>query len=68
MRNSEKIKIKEAILKTLELLGLGAAKIILFGSRARGDFSKYSDYDILIITKKKLSRTSHHVFNLNIQR
>jgi len=26
--------------------------IILFGSRARGDFSKYSDYDFLIITEK----------------
>ncbi|RLF92200.1 nucleotidyltransferase domain-containing protein, partial [Thermococci archaeon] len=26
-------------------------RIILFGSRARGDFSKESDWDILIIAK-----------------
>ncbi len=25
-------------------------RIILFGSRARGDFDKYSDYDLLIVT------------------
>lgn len=30
-------------------------KIILFGSRARGDFSKGSDYDILIIVERTLS-------------
>ncbi len=28
------------------------SNVILFGSRARGDFSKKSDYDILLITKK----------------
>ena len=27
-------------------------RIILFGSRARGDFKKDSDYDILIVAKK----------------
>ncbi len=31
-------------------------KIILFGSRARGDFSEYSDYDILIVTKEKIEK------------
>jgi len=29
-------------------------KIILFGSRARGDFSEGSDHDVLIIVKKTL--------------
>jgi len=28
-----------------------SSKIILFGSRARKDFSRFSDYDILIITE-----------------
>jgi len=27
-------------------------KVILFGSRARGDFQKDSDYDLLIVAKK----------------
>ncbi|MBK8493534.1 MAG: nucleotidyltransferase domain-containing protein [Saprospirales bacterium] len=33
-----------------------AAKVILFGSRARGDFHTDSDWDFLILTKKKVSR------------
>ena len=36
------------------------AEIILFGSRARGDFHKESDWDFLILTKKK---ESHHLRN-----
>ena len=27
----------------------GVVAIILFGSRARGDYDKYSDYDILVV-------------------
>jgi predicted nucleotidyltransferase len=30
-------------------------KIILFGSRAKGEFSEESDYDILIIVQKSLA-------------
>ncbi len=30
------------------------AKVILFGSRARGDHRKDSDWDFLVLTKKKL--------------
>lgn len=30
-------------------------KIILFGSRAKGEFSEVSDYDILIIVQKSLA-------------
>ena len=28
------------------------ARVLLFGSRARGDFNKQSDFDVLVITKK----------------
>jgi predicted nucleotidyltransferase len=59
MKKIEEIKeersvkdIKERILKSLDEMGIMVKNIILFGSRARGDFSKYSDYDFLIITKK----------------
>jgi len=34
---------------------LNYEKLILFGSRARGDFSVRSDYDILIIVQKSLA-------------
>lgn len=55
MKNPEENKIKEVILKTLEILGIGATQIILFGSRAKGNFNKYSDYDLLIVTEKTFS-------------
>ena len=42
-------KIKLAVLSVDE-----GAEIILFGSRARGDHKKDSDWDILIITDKGL--------------
>ena len=34
---------------------LNYEKLILFGSRARGDFSEGSNYDILIIVQKSLA-------------
>ena len=41
--------------KFKEVFGdLNCEKIILFGSRARGNFSEGSDYDILIILRKAL--------------
>lgn len=45
-------KIKEEILEHLRQRGIGIENIILFGSRARGIFSQYSDYDLLIITQR----------------
>ena len=44
--------VKENILKTLHEIGASAQKIILFGSRARNDFTPLSDYDVLIIMEK----------------
>ena len=47
----------EIFIQTLlkKVLGdLNYEKLILFGSRARGDFSEGSDYDILIIVQKSL--------------
>lgn len=52
MQNPDNKTIKENILKTLHKIGVTAHKIILFGSRARQDFTPLSDYDILIITEK----------------
>lgn len=49
---------------------LPGAKILLFGSMARGDFNSNSDFDILIITKnefgekEKISRTGEIRKNL----
>ena len=47
--------IKETILEVAEKHGVDIDKIILFGSRARGDYREDSDYDLLVITKKRLN-------------
>ena len=47
--------IKEQIMKSLDDMGISVGNIILFGSRARGDYNEDSDYDILIITKETFS-------------
>lgn len=51
--------MKEKIRNIIEqnLNGYTLEKIILFGSRARGDFDTESDYDIYIALKEKLNRT-----------
>ena len=46
--------IKETILNVAEKYDIEVDRIILFGSRARGDYREDSDWDILVITKKRL--------------
>ena len=46
-------KISELVEKTIG--NRNCEKIILFGSRARGEFKERSDYDILVIVKVLLS-------------
>jgi len=46
--------IKSVIRKELESEGFKVKSIILFGSRARGDYDDYSDWDIFVVVDKKL--------------
>jgi len=32
------------------------ARVLLFGSRARGDYDRHSDYDLLVVTKQELTQ------------
>lgn len=43
--------IKQAVLSVDE-----SADVLLFGSRARGDFEEESDWDILILTNEEVNR------------
>ncbi|MEM0203515.1 MAG: nucleotidyltransferase domain-containing protein [Archaeoglobaceae archaeon] len=52
----ERAKIKEITLDVFNKAGVRVEKIVLFGSRARGDFRKDSDWDLLIITEKEIPR------------
>ena len=56
--------ITEEVLKA----GYKVDRVILFGSRARGDFEEGSDYDFLVIIDKKLSRDEDIELTWHIQR
>ena len=53
MENELKV-IKEVIFETAKKYGIELEKVILFGSRARGESKEDSDWDLLIVTKEKL--------------
>lgn len=63
MNSKEEIlaKIKQSVVKTDK-----DAYVILFGSQARNQATEHSDWDILIITSKKISRTSEQAFRRNL--
>ena len=60
--------MKEIILNTAKKHNIEIDKIILFGSRARGDYREDSDWDILIVTKKVVSREIADDFWLTLKR
>jgi predicted nucleotidyltransferase len=49
-------KIKNIIEKVFTQRELILYSIFIFGSRAKGDFSEESDFDILVITEDELSQ------------
>lgn len=52
-KENARVTIKTSIFEILQDAGT-SARIILFGSRAREDFTKFSDYDILLITDRTI--------------
>ncbi len=61
-------KIREIILEVAEKYGVKVDRIILFGSRARGDYREDSDWDILIVTEEKLDKKTEEEFWLEVGR
>ncbi len=47
-----KIFISDVVRRELSSRGLTLRKLLLFGSRARGDARKHSDWDFLVVTDK----------------
>jgi len=47
--------IRKIIIQSLSQMQVPLKRMILFGSRARGNFLKNSDYDLLIIIDKTLN-------------
>ncbi|NJE10423.1 nucleotidyltransferase domain-containing protein [Thermococcus sp. MAR1] len=52
-------EIRETIAREVEKAGLALVEVILFGSRARGDFREDSDWDILVVIKEPLDRKKY---------
>jgi predicted nucleotidyltransferase len=61
-------KAVHVIREELEKQGLNAVKIILFGSRARGDFRPDSDWDFLVVIDKDMDRDEKRGIILQIKR
>ncbi len=51
-------EIKRIVLEEAERLGIRVEKVILFGSRARGEAREDSDWDILVIVSDRASDKS----------
>ena len=66
----KKSDIKVILEKVFSDFDIQIHKILLFGSRARADYSHWSDYDVLVVTenelsietKKKISKTARLIF------
>jgi predicted nucleotidyltransferase len=50
-----------------ERAGVKLRKIVLFGSRARGDHSEHSDYDFLIILDSEDPRLKEEIRDLEVE-
>lgn len=61
-------KIKKVIIEIANKHGIEIDKIILFGSRARGDFKEESDLDLLIITKDELDESKKYSFIYKVRK
>ena len=49
-------RVKRIVMGEARKLGVRVEKIILFGSRARGEEGEESDYDILVIVREGIGR------------
>lgn len=61
-------KVKKIIIEELKAAGFVVEEIYLFGSRARGDASKDSDWDFYVIVDKDIDFTTKRLVNLKIRR
>jgi len=59
--------IRGIIAETLGESGISLSEVILFGSRARGDFNRFSDYDILIIIDRGLRQREKMILSEKIR-
>lgn len=61
-------RIKETILGVAVEYGVVVDDIILFGSRARGDFREDSDWDVLVVTRDRVEEDVRWMFVREVTR
>ncbi len=59
--------IRRVVVEEAGELGLGVERIILFGSRARGEARPGSDYDILVVVKGQVGRDEKRKLSARIR-
>ena len=62
------MKIQEKIIKQITLQFFPTCMILLFGSRARQDYTEDSDYDLLIITNQEFSIQKKREYKAKIRK
>jgi len=62
------MKTQEQIIKEITLLFFPTCVVLLFGSRARKDFSEDSDYDFIIITENDYSIVEKRNYKAKIRK
>lgn len=60
----EKIALKDFACEAKNILGDNLVKILLYGSKARGDFHKDSDIDVALIVKRKNWKEKSQILDL----
>jgi predicted nucleotidyltransferase len=60
--------IKKTVLNTAKKYDVQVERIILFGSRARGDYKEDSDWDILIVTENRLDDEVKYRFIYDVRK
>ncbi|MEM3396898.1 MAG: nucleotidyltransferase domain-containing protein [Thermoplasmata archaeon] len=59
--------LKEKINSVMKANSIEVLQIILFGSRARGDFKIQSDWDVLVVVKERLSVKEKMLYSKTIR-
>ena len=59
---------KKIITEEVEKAGYNVVNIILFGSRARGDYNKGSDWDFFVLVDKNIFKEDMKIILRNIRR
>ncbi len=68
IRSALLAEVKKVFEDVAKELGVEIDRIILFGSRARGDYREDSDWDFLLVTKTRYPREVVREFVLRVRR